>query len=161
NWPNSGNPSQPAVDQNGYSVPQYSNTMPPTAPQIARQQAPAPLPMPTPQPQPSPVPPSAPPSNPTAPSIPTPLRAGSPAPLAAGFVNRVNEKFDGDISHALFNPETRAWAKMLGLVDGDTIFMADLSPDRVETIKRIFKDASLDPASKLNAVKILLHSSMP
>ena len=94
-------------------------------------------------------------------SAPPMAHAASPAPLAEGFVKQVNEKYDGDISKALFNSETRAWARALGVMDSDTLFSADLSEDRIDTIKRVFKDPSLDAVSKLDAVRILLRSSLP
>lgn len=85
------------------------------------------------------------------------ISAGSP--LAAGFVNTVNEKFGGDISKALFDPETRSWASAIHLVDGDTIFDADFSPACVEVVKKIMQDKNVDPASKLETVKAILRSS--
>ncbi len=79
------------------------------------------------------------------------------APLADGFVNQINGKFHGDIEAALFDPETRGWAKLVGLVNDDSMFGMDFSDARVELVKRIFSDSSLDSVSKLNAVKILLN----
>jgi hypothetical protein len=85
--------------------------------------------------------------------------AVSPAPLAQGFVDLVNSKYDGDISKALFNADSRAWAHTVGLVDNNDIFGADLSQERVNVISRIFKDPGLDACSKLEATKILLRTS--
>ncbi len=82
---------------------------------------------------------------------------GHNAPLADGFVNQINSKFNGDIEAALFDPETRGWAKLVGLVNDDSMFGMDFSDARVELVKRIFSDNSLDSVSKLNAVKILLN----
>lgn len=83
----------------------------------------------------------------------------SPAPLAQGFIDLVNSKYDGDISKALFNADSRAWAHTVGLVDNNDIFGADLSQERVNVISRIFKDPGLDAVSKLEAAKILLRNT--
>ncbi|MDZ4837421.1 MAG: hypothetical protein SGJ27_26850 [Candidatus Melainabacteria bacterium] len=85
--------------------------------------------------------------------------AGARAPLADGFINLVNTKFEGNIEKALFDPETRGWAKMLGLVNDDAIFGMDFTDTRVALIKQIFADQGLDSVSKLSAIKILLNSS--
>lgn len=87
---------------------------------------------------------------------PTPL-PGSPAPLAAAFINHVNTKFGGNISEALFDAETRSWARVLGLVNHDDMFHADLTEDRIHVIAKIFHDPHLDPLSKLDATRILLR----
>ncbi len=89
------------------------------------------------------------------PQIPSP----SPAPLAQGFVTMVNTKYDGDISKALFNADSRAWAHTVGLIENSDIFGADLSQERVSVIGKIFKDPGLDACSKLDAAKILLRNS--
>ncbi|HEY9777430.1 MAG TPA: hypothetical protein V6C81_26950 [Planktothrix sp.] len=84
----------------------------------------------------------------------------SAPPLASGFIDTVNKKFDGDISKALFDPEARGWARSVGLIpDNDAIFASDLSPERVEVIRKILKDPALDSVSKLDAAKILLRNS--
>ncbi len=102
-------------------------------------------------------PPTAPPANPHLLSpAPAPL-PGSPAPLAAAFINHVNTKFGGNISEALFDPETRSWARVLGLVNHDDMFHADLTDDRITVISKIFQDPHLDPLSKLDATRILLR----
>jgi hypothetical protein len=130
--------------------------VPPTAPQRAgaspavAQQAPPGQPGALQQPA-----PLQPPAVPALPAKP----AGAP-PIAQGFIDRVNSKFDGDISKALFDPETRGWAKTVGLVpDSGAIFDSDLSSDRVDVVRKILKDPGLDPLSKLDAVKILLRNS--
>jgi hypothetical protein len=81
----------------------------------------------------------------------------SPAPLAAGFVDLVNAKYDGDLGKALFNPDARAWARTVGLIQNDQMFGADLSSTRVSLMQGIMKDPNLDAVSKLDAVKILLR----
>jgi hypothetical protein len=94
------------------------------------------------------------------PQAPTPIPLGhAPAPLAAGFINEVNTKYDGDIGKALFDANTRGYAKALGLVDGESIFTADLSQQRIALIKQVMHEPTLDPVSKLNTVKILLNGN--
>jgi len=130
----------------------------PQAPPLAPQRGGSP-PIPSPTPPHPQVPPLTPrPELPPQAPTPVPLSRG-PAPLAAGFVNEVNSKFDGDISKALFDAPTRGYAKALGLVDGETIFSADLSQQRVGLIKQVLHEPTLDPVSKLNTVKILLNGS--
>jgi hypothetical protein len=80
------------------------------------------------------------------------------APFAVSFINVVNEKYDGDIRRALANPQTKAWASSLGLVDSAQVGKATLSEERVGVIGRILHDSTLDPVSKLEAIKILLRS---
>ena len=77
-------------------------------------------------------------------------------PMAAGFIDLVNTRFGGNISAALFDPPTRSYARSVGLISGDDMFDADLSAQKVATIKAIFADQSEDPASRLNAVRLLL-----
>lgn len=81
----------------------------------------------------------------------------SAGPLAQGFVSKVNEVYDGDISRALFDPEMRGWARCLDLVKDDDLIKLDLSPARVGLIQQVMKDSSLDDLSKLDAVKVLLR----
>lgn len=87
-----------------------------------------------------------------------PLERGSAvaAPLAQAFVHQVNSKFDGNMNNALFDPETRSWAKALGLINHEKLFGADLSDTRVQLMRQVLQDQSLDAISKLGAVKILL-----
>ena len=81
------------------------------------------------------------------------------SPLAAHFIETVNSRFDGDIGKALKHSETRNLAEAMGLVDRKGFSANSLGQDRIETIARIFKDQSLDPGSKLDAMKILLRSA--
>lgn len=81
------------------------------------------------------------------------------APLAQAFVHQVNTKFDGNMNSALFDPETRSWAKALGLINHDKLFGADLSDTRVQLMRQVLQDQTLDAISKLGAVKILLTGS--
>lgn len=78
------------------------------------------------------------------------------APLAEGFINHVNSKYSGDIKSALFDPETRSYARVIGLVSDDNLFQANLSDARVALVKQILQDSSLDPVSKLQAIKIMI-----
>lgn len=106
------------------------------------------------------APPMAPPHQGFTPNSSAPsAMAGGPSPFADGFVNTVNNQFNGDISKALFDPGTRGWAKALGMTHDDGLFDADLSESRVDVVRKIFRDPSLDPQSKINAAKILLNSS--
>lgn len=89
---------------------------------------------------------------------PAPQSAGllTHAPLANGFVDRVNHQFQGDIKEALFDPETRSWARGIGLVSSDDVFDADLNPDRIALIKHLLQDNSVDGAHKIEAIRALL-----
>jgi hypothetical protein len=82
---------------------------------------------------------------------------GGNAPLAQGFVNLVNSRFDGNISQALFDPEARAWARSIGLINKDDVFAANLSNERVELIERVFKDESLPAHAKIHTTRVLLQ----
>lgn len=83
--------------------------------------------------------------------------SGGNAPLAQGFVNLVNSRFDGNISQALFDPEARAWARSIGLINQDDVFAANLSSERVELIERLFKDESLPAHAKIHTTRVLLQ----
>ena len=78
-------------------------------------------------------------------------------PLAQGFVSLVNSKFNGDISAALFDPETRVWAKTIGLISQDSVFDAPLDSNRVTIIKQVFQDGSLAPMTKLQTARLVLQ----
>lgn len=83
---------------------------------------------------------------------------GGANPLAQGFIDHLNSKYDGDISKALASPDTRSWAKAMGLTaegqDGST-----LSKERLDVISKVLKDSSLDPVSKLDTLRILLRKN--
>ncbi|HNB24053.1 MAG TPA: hypothetical protein PKZ32_16665 [Candidatus Melainabacteria bacterium] len=81
------------------------------------------------------------------------------SPLAAHFIETVNSRFDGDISKALKHSETRNLAEAMGLVDRKNFSVSSLNQARIDAISHIFKDSSLDPGSKLDAMKILLRAS--
>ncbi|MGH9553415.1 MAG: hypothetical protein ACRD3W_28800 [Terriglobales bacterium] len=89
-----------------------------------------------------------------------PAMAAAPnAPLASGFINSVNDRFDGDLGKALFDPGTRGWAKALGLIDNDAMFTSDFSAERTDVMRKILRDPGLDPLSKLDTLRILLRGS--
>ncbi len=79
------------------------------------------------------------------------------APLAEGFVATVNERFGGDLSEALDDPDLRAWAEAIGLVHEGNLIYRDLSEQRIGIIRQIFADESLDPAAKIRAAAAILH----
>jgi len=81
------------------------------------------------------------------------------SPLADGFVNHINSRFEGNIEAALFDPDTRKYARVLGLVSDDNLFGIDFTNTRVELVRQILTDNSLDSVSKLGAIKILLNSA--
>lgn len=81
------------------------------------------------------------------------------SPLAAHFIETVNSRFGGDIGKALKHSETRNLAEAMGLVDRKGFTVNCLGQHRIDTISHIFKDQTLDPASKLEAMKILLRSA--
>lgn len=78
-------------------------------------------------------------------------------PFADGFVQMVNQRFDGDISQALFDPDSRAWARALGLIQTDDIFDLNLSDKRIDLIRNVLQDESLNSVGKVKAVAILLN----
>ena len=80
------------------------------------------------------------------------------APLAQGFIDLVNSKYGGDIQRALFEPQTRSFAKAIGLVDDDALFKAELSPDRLDLIRKVLNDKSEDAVSKVHTVRLLLKN---
>jgi hypothetical protein len=91
-------------------------------------------------------------------AAPPAIAIGGNSPLAQGFVDLVNSKFDGDISRALFDPEARSWARSIGLVDNDQVFNADLSDERIGLIERVLRDRTLTAPTKIHSVKLLLHN---
>ena len=86
-------------------------------------------------------------------------KGGMQGPLAAGFINHINANYQGDMSRALSNSDTRSWAKAMGVIEPDVIDTSHLSGDRLEVINRMLKDNSLDPMAKLETMRILLRKS--
>jgi hypothetical protein len=85
------------------------------------------------------------------------ITSSSTAPFAGAFINNINSEYKGDIRKALSNPQTRAWAQSLGIMNsGSNNF--SISDERSGVIEHVLKDSSLDPVSKLDAVKILLRN---
>ncbi len=63
------------------------------------------------------------------------------------------------MSKALGNPDTRSWAKAMGIIGDDVQDGSHLSSDRVEVIGKLLKDSTLDPVSKLDTMRILLKKN--
>lgn len=85
-----------------------------------------------------------------------PLAPPQLSSASRGFIELVNTKYGGNISKALFDPSARSYARSIGLISSDEIFDADLSPQKVETIKEIFADEKEDPTARVNAARLLL-----
>jgi hypothetical protein len=81
----------------------------------------------------------------------------STAPFAGAFINNVNSEYQGDIRKAMSNPQTRAWAQSLGVTNSASSNFA-ISDERSGVIEHVLKDSSLDPVSKLDAIKILMRN---
>jgi hypothetical protein len=77
--------------------------------------------------------------------------------LTSNFISTVNGKFHGDIKKALFDAKTRGMASELHLVDEDSMFDTDFSASKVDIVRKIMRDPSLDPANKLDAMRAILH----
>jgi len=80
-------------------------------------------------------------------------------PLAEGFINHLNGNYQGDMSKALGNSDTRSWAQAMGIIGDDVQDGSHLSQDRLDVLGRLLKDNSLDPVSKLDTMRILLKKS--
>jgi hypothetical protein len=83
-------------------------------------------------------------------------RASAASPLAESFINHVNNRFNGDMSKALSDTETRNWAKSMGVVEDGITDGSHLNGERLDVLGKILKDDSLDSVSKLDTMKILL-----
>jgi hypothetical protein len=78
------------------------------------------------------------------------------APFANSFIDTVNTKYNGDISRAMSDQNTRDMARSLGLINksqGELNF----SEERRGAIGHILHDDTLDTDSKMAALKALLH----
>ena len=51
------------------------------------------------------------------------------------FIHTLNTTYGGNMSAALFDPETRQMAHQMGLIDNEDLFDVDLSGDRVSQMK--------------------------
>jgi len=80
-------------------------------------------------------------------------------PLAEGFINHLNTNYQGDMSKALGNNDTRSWARAMGVIDENIQDGSHLSGDRLEVIGRVLKDNTLDPLAKLDTMRILLKKN--
>jgi hypothetical protein len=92
------------------------------------------------------------------PAVATPPQALG-RPLAEGFINHLNTNYQGDMSKALGNQDTRSWARAMGIIGDDVPDGSHLSKDRLEVIDKLLKDNSLDPVSKLDTMRILLKKN--
>ena len=72
--------------------------------------------------------------------------------MAAGFVEMVNARFEGDIARAMSDPEARAWAKSLGLN-----VSTNLNERRVEMIKNILHENTIDSVTKIETITALMR----
>ena len=87
----------------------------------------------------------------------SPATTGSgSSPLAKGFIDLVNSKYEGDIARALLDPQTRSYARAVGLIGSSDSFGADLSKERLQLIRQILSDDKEDAASRVTAVRMLL-----
>ncbi len=86
-------------------------------------------------------------------SIPSPAHSIQNWPIASGFVDLVNNKFNGNISQALNDPEGNSWCHALGFKSN-----VHLSDAREKVIEGVLKDDTLDAVTKVRAVKALMHS---
>ncbi len=84
--------------------------------------------------------------------------AGSPlnASLAKLFIDRINDRFKGNIKTALSDPDTKALAQALGLIESNSTTGANISNSRIALSKQIMADTTLSSASKLDAVRALI-----
>ncbi|MDR3613722.1 MAG: hypothetical protein P4L53_09145 [Candidatus Obscuribacterales bacterium] len=78
------------------------------------------------------------------------------APFANSFIDTVNTKYNGDISRAMSDQNTRDMARSLGLMNKSQGEL-NLSEDRKGAIGHILRDDSLDTDSKMTALKALMH----
>jgi hypothetical protein len=81
-----------------------------------------------------------------------PLAKSKGTPLSAGFVEMVNARFEGNIGKALDDSECRSWAKSLGLNTS-----TKLSERRIEVIKGILRDHSIDSVTKIETITALMR----
>jgi hypothetical protein len=77
-------------------------------------------------------------------------------PFAQGFIDLVNNKYDSHIGQALRDPQTKSYAKAIGLIDTKADIFANLKEERIELIAKILKDENEDPLTKINTIRILL-----
>lgn len=83
-----------------------------------------------------------------------------PSP-AQRFVDQVNQRHFGNVSSALFDPETRSLARQCGVVNSDDIFDADFCNDRLEEMRSILQDQSLSPEVRAQTIAVLIKHRGP
>ena len=140
-----------------FSLPNWAP--PPSAPPVASAVASSAPPV-APAYVPAATSPAAPVVTPAAKSPATPaLTQSLGRPLAEGFINHLNSNYQGDMSKALGNNDTRSWARAMGVIDENIQDGSHLSGDRLEVIGRVLKDNTLDPLAKLDTMRILLKKN--
>lgn len=72
------------------------------------------------------------------------------------FIKLVNDKYDGNMSKALFDPNTRSFARTISLIGPDDMFDSNFSNQHIALMQNIMKDQNLHPASKLETIRVLL-----
>lgn len=88
-------------------------------------------------------------------------------PVVAGpsttqrFVDQVNQRHFGNVSSALFDPETRSLARQCGVVDSDDIFDADFGNDRLEQMRTILQDQTLSLEVRAQTIGVLIKHRGP
>jgi len=85
-----------------------------------------------------------------------------PGPSSAQrFVDQVNQRHFGNISSAMFDPETRSLARDCGVINSDDIFDADFGNDRLEQMRNILQDQALSPEVRAQTVGVLIKHRGP
>jgi hypothetical protein len=92
---------------------------------------------------------------PVAPSVPA-RQAHTSEPLAMGFIQVVNERFNGDVAAALHDKDMRKYARSVGLVDSDKAPADNMSREKSDLIRAILADQNESASVKINAVRVLL-----
>ncbi len=72
------------------------------------------------------------------------------------FVRTLNTKYGGNMSAALFDPETRQLAHQVGLIDSDDLFDVDLGGDKLTQMKGILQSPAMASPAKIQALKQML-----
>lgn len=78
------------------------------------------------------------------------------SPMATGFIDVVNQQYNGDLSKALFDPATRSYAKAVGLISSDDLFDTNFTPEKIELIRKVLADDREDAATRLTTVRMLI-----
>jgi hypothetical protein len=92
---------------------------------------------------------------PTAPTLP-PRQVQASEPLAMGFVQVINERFNGDVAAALHDKDLRKYARSVGLIDSEKAPSDNMSREKSDLIRAILADQNESASVKINAVRVLL-----